>query len=200
MAGTGAEPAAPEPEAFRGPGPNTEEELEGGTRAGRTVGQAADEFLASKGIADPVIRQQIIDAGLRTDLLDPVTTPKTLVRFTKLFAKTVNAGKAFSGRLGNINTRVDTINQAAKLELAGLTPKFEFGVDIGSGQRRYVDLVGQDQATGRLVEVYQFVKRDATGMLTRSDESVAAQQIEKALSLPRGTVKLINTARRSDDK
>jgi hypothetical protein len=142
-----------------------------------------------------VLQQKLIDAGLRTDLLNPDTTPATLVRFDKLFPETIDAGKSFSGRLGNIDTRVATINQAAELENGGFLPKFEYGVDVGGDQTRYVDLVGINKETALPESFYQFVKEDANGIIIRSDELVAAPQIEKALNLPPNTVKLVNTAR-----
>jgi hypothetical protein len=153
------------------------------------------EFLTSRGVTDPVLQQRILDAGLDTSLLDPDVTPATLARFDKLFPDTINASKNFSGRLGNIDTRVATINQAAKLEQAGLIPRFEFPVDVGGGQTRFVDLAGIDSTGQQATQYFQFVKMDAAGNVIRADELIAQTQIEKALNLPPGTVQLINTAR-----
>jgi hypothetical protein len=165
-----------------------------GVVANRTA-LSADEFLSANRIADPVLRQRIIDSGLRTDLLDPVLTRDTLTRFDKLFPQTIEKGSSFSGRLGNIDTRVATINEAAQLERAGLSPAFEYPVNIGGGRKRFVDLVGLDVNTGQPVKFVQFVKKDANGVLLRPDEIVAAQQIERAYSLTPGTVRLVNTRR-----
>ena len=70
-------------------------------------------FLKDSGISDPALRRQIIGAGFRSDLLG-TNTPITNARFDKLFAQTAAQGKSFKGRLGNIDTRVATINKAAK--------------------------------------------------------------------------------------
>ena len=156
---------------------------------------SADDFLLSRGIASPALRQQLIDSGLRTDLLLPDVTPTTLGRFDKLFPQTVAEGKAFSGRLGNVDTRIATINEAAALENAGMLPRFEYPVDVGNGSKRYVDLVGLDPNTMQPTHFVQFVKRDASGVVIRPDELVAAKQIEAALKLNPGTVRLVNTKR-----
>lgn len=154
-----------------------------------------DEFLSANGVADPALRQQLIDSGIRTDLLDPNVTPTTLARFDKLFVQTFDEGKSFSGRLGNIDTRVSTINKAAELERSGLDPAFEFPVDVGGGKTRYVDLVGLNPETQQNTAFYQFVKENSAGVVIRPDELLAAQQAERALKLPSGTVQLINTKR-----
>lgn len=143
---------------------------------------------------DPALQQKILDAGLDTSLLSPDTTPATLARFDKLFVQTVDEGKAFSGRLGNIDTRVATINQAARLEQAGLDPAFEVGVDVGGGKTRYVDLVGTGPQGQQATQYFQFVTKDAAGNVIRPDELVAARPLEKALKLPSGTVQLVDTA------
>jgi len=156
---------------------------------------SAEEFLISRGITDSALRQEIIDSGLRTELLNPELTPQTLARFDRLFVDTVNDGKSFSGRLGNIDTRVATINKTAELEATGAIPRFEFPVDVGGGKMRYVDLVGLDATTLRPTQYFQFVKADSFGTVIRPDELVAATQIENALQLPSKSVKLINTAR-----
>lgn len=110
-----------------------------------------------------------------------------------MFPQTIDAGKSFLGRFGNIDTRVSTINKAAELERAGLTPRFEFRVDVTNDKIRYVDLVGLKN--GQPQQYYQFVKQDMNGNLYRPDELVAAQQIERARGLQSGTVQLINTNR-----
>jgi hypothetical protein len=175
-----------EPELSRGA------PIPGGAARTQLPSVPPDEFLAARGISDPALRQKLIDAGLRTELLDPDATPTTLARFNKLFVETVEEGKSFGGRLGNIDTRVATINKAAELERAGYQPRFEYPVDVGAGERRYVDLVGVN-GSGQPVEFYQFVKENKAGVIIRSDELTAAQEIEKALKLPPGTVQLRNT-------
>jgi hypothetical protein len=175
---------------------NRIETAESGTDvAGGTVLRTPQEFLTSRGITDPALQRRILNAGLDTNLLDPDTTPASLARFDKLFVDTINGGKSFSGRLGNIDTRVATINQAAELELNGFNPRFEFPVYVGSGQTRFVDLVGIDSTGQQATQYIQFVKMNAAGNVIRADEIIAAEQIERALNLPPGTVQLVNTTR-----
>ena len=97
-------------------------------------------------------------------------------------------------RQRNLDARVATINYAATIERAGLTPRFEYGVDVG-GAKRYIDLVGLNRRSGQAVEFVQFVKNSPSGTVIRADELVAARQIEAALKLPNGTVRLVNTGR-----
>jgi hypothetical protein len=109
-------------------------------------------------------------------------------------------GKSFAGRLGDIDTRVATINQAANLERSGLLPVFEYPVPLGTNataarSTRYVDLVGVDPGTGQARQFFQFVKENTRGTVIRADELAAARQIERTLNLQPGTVQLINTAR-----
>ena len=133
------------------------------------------------------------DLGFRNDLLGP-DTPITNARFNKLFVQTVEQGKAFSGRLGNIDTRVATVNKAAEFERSGLIPRFEYPVNVDGG-KRFVDLVGLDSRTRQPTNFVQFVKENNSGIIIRSDEIIAAQQIERSLNLSPGTVQLFNTRR-----
>jgi hypothetical protein len=151
-------------------------------------------FLYESGITDPALYRHIIESGFRSDLLGP-DTPITNARFNKLFTQTFEDGKAFKGRLGNIDTRVATINKAAELERSGLIPRFERGVNIGGGEKRYIDLVGLDPQTRQPVEYIQFVKESRAGTVIRTDKITAAQQIERSLNLSPGTVQLSNTNR-----
>jgi hypothetical protein len=153
------------------------------------------KFLQKAGVTNPVLRRQIIEAGFDSSLLGP-DTRITMARFNKLFVQTVEEGKAFSGRLGNIDTRVATINHAAVLERSGLLPRFEYPVFVANGEKRYVDLVGLSSETMQPTVLMQFVKENRTGVVIRPDELVAARQIEKTLNLNPGTVKLINTTRK----
>jgi hypothetical protein len=58
----------------------------------------------------------IVDAGFDPAVMGS-NTPITNARFEKLFINTFEEGKNFSGRLGNIDTRVATVREAALLEL-----------------------------------------------------------------------------------
>ena len=157
-----------------------------------SVSSADVRFLRDSGITDRALRRQIIESGFRSSILDGA--PITANRFNTLFPDTFQAGKSFSGRLGNIDTRVSTLFNAATLERAGLTPRFEFQVPLGNGRSRFVDLVGlQNRQPTTLI---QLVKESPTGRIIRAaDEFRAAQEIENALSLPAGTVRFINTRR-----
>lgn len=160
--------------------------------------RATDAFLKGRGVTDPVTRQKIINSGLRSELLG-ADTPLTNARFNKLFIEPLEQGKSFRGRLGNIDTRVETINRAAELERSGLRPRFEFEVDVSrvstSNQTRSVDLVGVNPQTGDPARFIQFVKQNRAGTVIRTDELTAAREIEQALKLRQGTVELINTGR-----
>jgi hypothetical protein len=162
----------------------------------RNTNAAGHEFLSARGIEDVATRQNILDGGLRFDLLDLDVTPTTLARFDKLFPQTIAEGKSFSGRLGNMDTRIATVNKAAELEITGLNPAFEYPVAVGNGQKRFVDLVGLSQQTQKPTTFIQFVKQDNYGNVIRPDELIAAKQIENALKLKQGSVKMINTSSR----
>ena len=84
----------------------------------------------------------------RTD--SPINLALSQVTFkgALVVPQTVAAGKSFSGRLGNLDTRVATINQAAELERAGLDVAFEFPVFVGNKATRFVDLVALNPAVG----------------------------------------------------
>jgi hypothetical protein len=73
-------------------------------------------------------------------------SPTTLTRFDKLFQGSLDARKAFRGRLGNLSTRARTIEQAVELDRLGLTPSFESIVRLNSGSARFVDVAGLNAA------------------------------------------------------
>jgi len=133
------------------------------------------QFLSRSGITDTSLRRQIVAI--------------TSARFNKLFVETFEEGKGFSGRLGNVDTRVATITRASDIERRGLRPRFEFKVDVSAVSSAV------DKNTQQPVSFIQFVKNDSFGTIARRDELVAAREIEQSLSLPSGTVQLINTAR-----
>jgi YD repeat-containing protein len=162
----------------------------------RNTSAAGHEFLSARGVDDVATRQSILDGGLRFDLLDADVTPTTLARFDKLFPQTIAEGKSFSGRLGNMDTRIATVNKAAELEIGGVTPAFEYPVAVGNGHKRFVDLVGLSQQTQKPTTFIQFVKQDNYGNVIRPDELIATKQIENALKLKQGTVKMVNTSSR----
>jgi len=155
----------------------------------------SDAFLSSEGVASPAVRQQILDAGFDSAAISATDTPATYARFRKLFPDTVNQGKAFKGRLGNLFTRIAEIEYAAQIERSGLLPVFEYEIPVQGQARskRFVDLVSVDRTTGQVRDYYQFVKADAAGTIFRFDEYVAAYELEQMLGLQSGTIELINT-------
>lgn len=137
--------------------------LEDLTVNGRSVGAAAERvssefqtlratarFLKSEGL-DASLRREMIEAGFSGTI--GADTPATMARFEHLFPETVQAGKAFSGKLGNIPTRVATVMEAQAMERAGLTPSFEYWTG-----RNAIDLVGLDAARQPVNPAIEFVK------------------------------------------
>ena len=149
-------------------------------------------FLRDHGITDRGLRRQIIEAGFRSDLLDPIATEATFARFGNLFPETVARGKQFRGRLGNIQTRVVTLNQGALLERAGFRVNFEHHVRLTDGSSRFIDIFATRPGTNLPIAI-QLVRTNPSGRIIRTDELLAAQQIEQGLSLPAGTVRTVNT-------
>ena len=108
-------------------------------------------FLRSEGL-NVVMRRRMIEAGFSGSI--GTDAPVTLDRFRHLFPETVQAGKAFRGKLGNIPTRVATIMEARSMERVGLTPSFEYWTG-----KNAIDLVGLDRTTGEpMSPAIQFVK------------------------------------------
>jgi hypothetical protein len=135
--------------------------------------RATARFLKSEGL-DMALRRQMIEAGFSGTV--GADTPLTLARFRHLFPETVQAGKAFSDRLGNIPTRVATIMEARSIEQAGLMPSFEYWTG-----RNAIDLVGLDPMTRQPVApAIQFVKWNRLW----SDEIPAAFKITHDTGLP----------------
>jgi hypothetical protein len=149
-------------------------------------------FLRDNGITDRGLRRQIIEAGFRSDLLDPVATRTSFRQFEKLFPETVARGKQFRGRFGNIQTRVVTLNQGALLERAGFDVFFEHHVRLSNGNSRFIDIFAERPGANLPVAV-QLVRTNPSGRIIRADELLAVQQIELGLSLPAGTVRTVNT-------
>jgi hypothetical protein len=108
-------------------------------------------FLRSEGLPAQ-LRREMIEAGFR-GAISEIETPRTFIRFQKLFPETIQAGEAFEGRLGNIPTRVATIMEAQALERSGLIPGFEHWTG-----RHAIDLVGLDAAREPVAPAIQFVK------------------------------------------
>lgn len=112
-------------------------------------------FLRQEGVNNASVRRSMIRAGFEGSIGSD--TPVTLARFRHLFPETMQAGKRFSGRLGDIGTRVATINEALGMERAGLNVRFEFGVSSPSG-RAWVDLVGLHPTSNLPVRAIQFIR------------------------------------------
>ncbi len=113
------------------------------------------QFLKREGVADPVNRRSIIESGLQGPI--GPDTPVTLARFRRLFPDTIAQGKAFGGRLGDIEARVATLNEALAIEASGLLPRFEFAVTAG-GRTAWVDLVGAQGDTSVVVDAVQVIR------------------------------------------
>ena len=85
--------------------------------------------------------------------------------------------------MGDIPTRVATVEEAAAMECAGLRPQFEFRVNAG-GDSAWVDLVGIDPATGQPARAIQFIRalpRAGGFWMFDPRETVNARIIEQAL-------------------
>jgi len=150
-----------------------------------------NQFLIVQGISDPEVREQIITAGLDVSSLDPSLTPRALERFQTLIADKLKAGKTITrGRLGNIDTRVATINKTAEIERSGFGVLFEFPVVINkAGNKRFIDIVQTDFDTGKPIVGFQLMKAKK-GKVIREDEEIAIEQIRKAVDF---SVEFINT-------
>lgn len=108
-------------------------------------------------------------------------TPITLARFRKLFSDTIAQGRSFRGRLGDIQTRVATINEAAAMERAGLSPRFEYAIETSTGAAS-IDLVGLNRVTMEPVRVVQFIRalpRSGNSIVFDPREARAARIIEE---------------------
>ena len=136
--------------------------------------QASDQFLAGRGISDPAVRGQIIAAGFDQRVLQGGDVPDTNIRFTKLFPDQFAAGKRFAGRLGNIETRVATINEAAAIERSGAEPVFESQVKLGNGRSRFLDLRAVDRDTLQPLRDIQFVREVSPGVINPREITAAA--------------------------
>ncbi|HPO17222.1 MAG TPA: RHS repeat-associated core domain-containing protein [Candidatus Hydrogenedentes bacterium] len=136
----------------------------------------AVRFLKSEGITDVGLRREIIEAAAEAGIRFPAIseTPRTLAQFRKLFPKTIARGKSFSGRLGNVQTRVYTLDEALKIEQAGVIPRFEN--QIGS---RFVD-IASFSPEGKRLELIQLVREISPGR-------VAAREIAAASEICRST-------------
>jgi hypothetical protein len=133
-------------------------------------------FLKEQGLNEAIDRRLIIEAGLQQRV--GADTPFTLARFQKLILEPLEAGKdlaALRGRLGNLETRVATINNALDFERQGLQPVFEYGVG-----GRSVDLVGM--RNGIPIRAMQFVKEVSPGVISPR-EVPAARDIARALGI-----------------
>jgi hypothetical protein len=122
------------------------------------------QFLRQEGVTDPGVRRSMIEAGVEAPIGSD--TPITLARFRKLFPETIARGKEFTGRLGDIETRVATLNEAAAMERAGFQPRFEFPVR-GAGRTVFADLACFDRTTRQPARIVQFLRA-----LQKSDGSI----------------------------
>ena len=113
------------------------------------------EFLKMEQVNKKALRREIIEAGFDAPI-DP-STPIALARFRKLFPETLKRGKKFEGRLGDIFTRVETIEQTLRLERAGYLVEYEYRVSNSLGTA-YADVVGIDHVTGQPVELIQLMR------------------------------------------
>jgi hypothetical protein len=113
------------------------------------------EFLKMEQVNKKALRREIIEAGFDAPI-DP-STPIALARFRKLFPETLKRGKKFEGRLGDIFTRVETIEQTLRLERAGYLVRYEYRVSNSLGTA-YADVVGIDPVTGQPVELIQLMR------------------------------------------
>jgi|GEM_PF-4335701 len=111
-------------------------------------------FLRDQGVDDIAVRRKIVQSGFEGVI--GADTPASLEQFRRLFPQTIKAGKSFRGRLGDIDTRVATINESIQMERSGLEPIFEWKVDAASGVA-YVDIVGFN-AAGQPVRVVQLIR------------------------------------------
>jgi hypothetical protein len=146
-----------------------------------TVLRDAAEFLKEEGFG-PLLRRQLLESGFQQSI--GADTPITLARFRKLFRGSLAAGKELKGRLGDLDTRVATINRALAMERSGLTPSFEYPI---AGGENFVDLVGLD-ANGNPVEAVQFAKEVKPGVWNER-EVPNAKAIEQVLGIPVDIVK-----------
>lgn len=138
------------------------------------------EFLRAEGVNTRGIRREIIERGLRGPI--DASTPISLARFRRLFPQTIQRGQKFTGRFGDIETRVATLNESLALERAGLIPRFEFRVTAG-GSHKWIDVVGIDPATQQVVQAVQFVRaipRAGGAFTIDAREAVAATVINQA--------------------
>lgn len=137
------------------------------------------KFLAEQGVEDPIDRRAIIEAGLQ-QRVGP-ETPISLNQFQRLITRELKRGRELEGlrhRLGNLESRVATINKARELEEQGITPHFEYPIN---GNKNFVDLVGTD-SQGKIVRAIQFVKYESPGVINPR-EAAPAVAIEKALGI-----------------
>ena len=84
----------------------------------RSVAQSPHAILLGRGVTDAGLRQSILNTGFNPALLAHAS-PITLTQFNKLFQGTLDAGKSFRGRLGNLSTRARTIEQAVEIDRLG---------------------------------------------------------------------------------
>lgn len=151
----------------------------GAVSASSNFGSLRDtvRFLREKGVTDPGVRRQMLEAGFESTV--GTDTPASLARFDKLFARPLRTGRGYTGRLGNIETRVTTLDTAVEMERAGLQPRFEYRAGA-----RFADVVGIDPATGRPARAVQVVKAlEQTGGINPR-EIPAKLDIQSELKLP----------------
>ncbi|MBN2259821.1 MAG: hypothetical protein JW702_04725, partial [Clostridiales bacterium] len=134
-------------------------------------------FLKERGITDKTVRRNIIEAGFDT----PISSnfDRTAQRFDKLFVRPFKRNKGYRGRLGNLETRVSTIDKSLDIEMRGLIPRFEVRAN-----NRYLDIVATDPLTRDPLELYQVIKRNRLTNAINPREIPAQQEIEEFFDMP----------------
>ena len=111
-------------------------------------------------MTDAGLRRSILDTGFNPSILADAS-PATLGRFDKLFQGTLDAGKSFRGRLGNLSTRARTIETAVDIDRAGLTPGFEGIVRLDDGRARFAGVVSLNG--DKAIQYFQLYREAAGG-------------------------------------
>jgi hypothetical protein len=99
-----------------------------------------------------------------------------------VFQGSLDAGKAFRGRLGNLSTRARTIETAVDIDRAGLTPSFERKIDLGGRRARFVDVAGIDGNGAK--QFFQLYRATAGGTIPLREISAASDIFSKTLIRP----------------
>jgi hypothetical protein len=166
-AGVGTIPSLARSMLARGAG----EAIAGSTVRSTLAVKNGDALLLERGVKDVGLRQSILNTGFNPAILSDAS-PTTMTRFDKLFQGSLDAGKAFRGRLGNLSTRARTIEQAVKIDRLGLTPNFESMVRLESGSARFVDVTALN-ATRDPVRYFQLYRETSMGTIPLREVNAA---------------------------